>query len=990
MKFKTWTALLLAAVIVSPAQSTQAKDNRANFTTDFSSLLYPQSMWVKTLSDTLETTTEEAETCTITYVAINPDTGELIEKYSLEKVVNYEDFAPSIGTPTTEGYTFEGWFYEDSQGKELQWVFNKNTVDSDLTLTAQWSKSASTVENTIEEPDAVNYKFVFDTQGGTVIEDVTVANGDTVSEPTNPTKAGYLFKGWYTTTDYDTPFSFKTPITGDTTIYAEWEADTSTPTTFTLTFNSNSGSSVTAQTITKGSLATQPSNPTRSGYTFVNWYSDSALTKVFDFKTAITANTTIYAKWSENIVSPSGYTVTFHTDGGTSINSQIVTSGNTVDEPSKDPTKTGYYFAGWYSSSQCSDGDEWNFNTDTITSTTTIYAKWVAEAVQTYTVRFISNDSTYSSYTVNSNSLVEEPTEPTRRGYTFQGWYADVNYADPWDFNNDRVNETTYIYAKWDEIVYRSATGQVVQYWGTSVPNATVSLHQKNTLIQQTTTDETGHYTFHNLSAGLYNVKISTTEVTAYDVISIQAEEEESITTLTLPFHYVSTGMTIGYSTPVLIVDGLDTIAESIAYSLKDETDVSVQLSISAGTDADRQEILDVKSGSDGIASVFNVTLGKTTSNYFTQDLEVLTEIDSFLEIIIEIPSMYRNMDYYSVYREHDGEYDILTTSANRDGERILINESGTALCIYTKKFSTYALMFSDKEWYSTETKFDVGVEMTLDGEKANALSTVMGTLELSTAKPYYDSEVTVTINVNKGFELDTLSLRDEEGETVIMSKISDGTYEFTQPNSNVILSIGYVTDTTPVLPTYSLFNDVSIYDSYCVAVNEVTLAGYMDGTGFNTFSPHSTVTRGMMVQILYNLSGQYANYPDSSFVDIYPTDWYSAAVGWAEMSGVITGYSDGTFRPHQNITREEMSMMFHSFGLKFTTIGNLLWLFPAQFTDSGSITYFAQNAINWCYNLNMVSAQYNNLFRPHAEATRAELAVAIHALLQEIEQRTI
>ncbi len=83
--------------------------------------------------------------------------------------------------------------------------------------------------------------------------------------------------------------------------YSKLEPSTPTPaTTFTVTFNSNGGTAVAKQTVQSGKTATKPANPTKSGYTFDGWYSDSALTKSFNFSTPITVDTTLYAKWKEN------------------------------------------------------------------------------------------------------------------------------------------------------------------------------------------------------------------------------------------------------------------------------------------------------------------------------------------------------------------------------------------------------------------------------------------------------------------------------------------------------------------------------------------------------------------------------------------------------------------------------------------------------------------------------------------------------------------
>lgn len=138
---------------------------------------------------------------------------------------------------------------------------------------------------------------------------------------------------------------------------------------YTVTFNTNGGSSVASQSVIEGHKATRPTpDPTKSGYNFKNWYANEALTTLFDFDTLIGANTTVYAKWAQV------FTVTFNTDGGSEIASQSIEDGGLATEP-EDPTKDGYNFGGWYKEDTFTT--EFDFNTDTITANTTIYAKWV-------------------------------------------------------------------------------------------------------------------------------------------------------------------------------------------------------------------------------------------------------------------------------------------------------------------------------------------------------------------------------------------------------------------------------------------------------------------------------------------------------------------------------------------------------------------------------------------------------------------------------------
>lgn len=154
--------------------------------------------------------------------------------------------------------------------------------------------------------------------------------------------------------------------------YNDYCLSQSSNTQYTVTFNSNGGSNIDTRTVVAGYvLPTSSYTPTRSGYTFVGWYTDSALTSPFSFSTPINSNMTLYAKWSQDNVAQT-YTVSFQSNGGKSVDSQSVKSGSYATKPS-DPTRSGYNFAGWYTESGLVNS--YNFSTP-VTSNITLYAKW--------------------------------------------------------------------------------------------------------------------------------------------------------------------------------------------------------------------------------------------------------------------------------------------------------------------------------------------------------------------------------------------------------------------------------------------------------------------------------------------------------------------------------------------------------------------------------------------------------------------------------------
>jgi uncharacterized repeat protein (TIGR02543 family) len=136
---------------------------------------------------------------------------------------------------------------------------------------------------------------------------------------------------------------------------------------YTVTYNSNGGSAVSSQDVIPGGTATRQADPTFVGGAFAGWYSDAGLTNPFDFATPITADTTLYAKWTYY-----NFTVTFDSTGGSPVSSQTVLYNSTATKPA-DPVRTVYPFLGWYADN--SFATPFSFATP-ITGNITLYAKW--------------------------------------------------------------------------------------------------------------------------------------------------------------------------------------------------------------------------------------------------------------------------------------------------------------------------------------------------------------------------------------------------------------------------------------------------------------------------------------------------------------------------------------------------------------------------------------------------------------------------------------
>lgn len=199
--------------------------------------------------------------------------------------VKVGDKVTKPNNPEKTGYVFSGWYKEASCVNE--WNFETETVLGDTTLYAKWT----VVDNPTPNPDPTplkSFTIKFVTNCSDVVADEAISENNKISMPSNLHKDGYTLVGWYLDNTYQNEYDFNTPITSDLTLYAKWVVSE-----YKVTFN---GTTLPDVEVKHGEHIEKPSNPTKTGYTFVGWYSDNACTTVFDFEnTIITKDTTIYA-----------------------------------------------------------------------------------------------------------------------------------------------------------------------------------------------------------------------------------------------------------------------------------------------------------------------------------------------------------------------------------------------------------------------------------------------------------------------------------------------------------------------------------------------------------------------------------------------------------------------------------------------------------------------------------------------------------------------
>ena len=198
----------------------------------------------------------------------------------------------------------------------------------------------------------------------------------------------------------------------------------------------------------------------------------------------------------------------------------------------------------------------------------------------------------------------------------------------------------------------------------------------------------------------------------------------------------------------------------------------------------------------------------------------------------------------------------------------------------------------------------------------------------------------------------------------------------------NMTVYAGWRADENPDI-VVNPFTDVSEKDWFYNDAMFVYKNGLMLGTSKTLFSPHGTVTRGMMATILWRMEGSLAPKDENSFTDVEAGRWYADAITWTTENGIFAGYSKDKFGPDDPITREQLTAIFYRYadykGYKLTITGNL-----DKFEDADKITDYAKMVMQWAVGNGLIKGKSENLLDPQGTATRAEISAMLHRFIEK------
>lgn len=355
-------------------------------------------------------------------VKISPSGGGTV---SPNPITGQENTAISTTATPATGYNFKHWRYNDSSASG---GYSESTTNP-LKITITGKRDVTAVF------ELKSYTVTWNANGGTVSPaSVSKTHGSTLGTLPTPTRAStaeysYTFAGWFTAASGGTQISSTTTVTGNVTYYAHW---TATKRSYTATFNGNGGSTPSPSSITKEyntALGTLPTC-TRTGYTFLGWYTASSGGTKISTTTVVTKDITYYAQWSIN-----SYTLTFNPNGGTVTPTSKDLEYNSAYGTLPTPTRASdaqytYTFAGWYTAA--TGGTQVTTTTKMAAKDTTVYAHWTSNT-RSYTVSYkttygtLNRTSQSVAYNSKGSCTLTMPNNTAEFTYTFVGWYTAAN-----------------------------------------------------------------------------------------------------------------------------------------------------------------------------------------------------------------------------------------------------------------------------------------------------------------------------------------------------------------------------------------------------------------------------------------------------------------------------------------------------------------------------------------------------------------------------------
>ena len=688
------------------------------------------------------------------------------------------------------------------------------------------------------------------------------------------------------------------------------------------------------------------------------------------------------------------YSVTLHANGGT-ISSGNVTSynyGEGATLPAADnTTREGYTFAGWYDNEVLTGNPITEISTDE-TGNRTYWAKWT---INQYTITFDTDGgSEVAPITQDYGSAITAPAAPTREGYTFTGWDTAIPATMPahnmtitaqWTvnqytitFDTDGGSEVAPITQDYGSAITAPAAptreGYTFTGWDKTIP-ATMPAGDMTITAQWTVNQYTITY---DLDGGTAEGNPDTYTVET-DAFTLKNPTRPGYTFT----GWSGTGLTGEDNLTVTIPKGSTGNRSYTAHwSLNT---YSITYDLNGGTASGNPTSYTVESAT--------ITLNQPTKTGYTFTGWSGTDLTGEDNLTVTIPAgstgdrsytAHWSLNTYSITYDLDGG----TVSGNPD--------------FYTVESAAITLNQPTRIGYT----FTGWSGTNLTGEDNLTVTIPTGSIGNRSYTAHWSlNTYSITYDLDGGTAFGNPDSYTVESAAITLNEPTKAGYVFTgwsgtdlvgEDNLTVTIPAGSIGDRRytahwefdPTIiaalnPTPNVdFLDVSRTDWFYYDVRYVCENGLMNGTSRNRFSPYGTATRGMLVTILYRMENEPRCFGSAAFSDVKPGAYYEKAVVWASQNNIVSGYTDGTFRPDAPVTREQLASILYRYTLyrgQDVSAGETTSL--TGYGDAQAVSSYALPAMRWACGTGILQGA-NGKLNPSGLATRAQLAAMLHRYL--------
>lgn len=884
-----------------------------------------------------------------------------------------------------------------------------------------------------------------DMQGYSMLSPVVTVAGNTG----NMEKEGYTFSHWNTAadgtgTDYSPNDTFN--INGaDVTLYAQWVNGNSD-----VTFVTNGGTPILSQSVGHNLMATEPSPPSKAGYKFFGWYTDIELTQAYDFQSPVTSNLTLYAKWqSENATLSSlsvGQGTLDRAFSPAEMNYQVevapeVTSLNfsfSKAEASQTISVTG-------ATEQSVTDDVYSYTASNLmTGLNPVQIKVTAEDGNSNTynlsVKRLGEPSTNTQLggLMLNNGTLSPAFSPEERNYQVEV-APEVTSLD-FSFSKAETSQTISVTGA----TQQSVINDVYSY---TASNLVTGLNP----VQIKVTGEDGNSNSYNLivkrlsepsnNADLGGLALTSgilSPVFSPDVEHYTATVSSSIRSLVVSVNSVQEGASVkingtsGKIADISLASGRNTVTIEVT-APNGSTKKTYTLLITRSNE-DNATGNNGNAGTGGSNGGGGVT-SPVTNNNTSSNVQVLVNgqaqsAGTLMNSTVngqQVVTISVNAEAIAQKLNTEAAGSVITipvtgiNSANAgviigelNGQTVKLMEDKQAVLVLQTDTASYTLPASQIRIGSVAEQLKLNSNDSLESIKlqveiaqvdpttlqaAKSVSqqagyTLVGTpVEFNVIASYNGN--TTPVNKFSSYVERTIALPaniapNQMTTGVVIDK--DGSVRHVPTKIIIVNGVYYAQINSLTNSAYSIvyypqsFTDVANHWSN-TAVNDMSSRMIVSGVSDSTFEPDRNITRAEFAAIVVRALGLKPGEGSNGFSDVNDKDWFADVVKTASEYGLIGGYEDGTFRPQEQITRQE-AMTLIARAMKVTGLDSQVPADAVQqlssFADAEEVADWAREAAAASVHTGLVTGRGSNTIAPLQSITRAETATILRRLLQQ------